>query len=278
MRTPRKTTAILLAGGVAVASAGYAIGTQAGGGSAAAGDSGDDARRFGPGEPFDDLAGALGVEAGELRDALADFGSRQRTERKDTFAAALADALGKSTEEVERALEERYEAARSAFARRLAAALDLEPADVQAALEKVVNGATRDRVDGPRDFVNDLAGELGVSPDRLEDALREARPLGRDGDGPGPGLIEPHLRGLAAALDVTQAELRAALREMWDERSSHRADVSDELAEFLAGRFNLSVDRVEEALDDAFPQPPERGLRGGPGPGFGPPSLHTRPG
>src|SRR5918994_642496 len=178
MRTPRKTTAILLAGG----------------GSAAAGDSGDDARRFGPGEPFDDLAGALGVEAGELRDALADFGSRQRTERKDTFAAALA-----------------------------------------AALEKVVNGATRDRVDGPRDFVNDLAGELGVSPDRLEDALREARPLGRDGDRPGPGLVEPHLRGLAAALDVTQAELRAALREMWDERSSHRADVSDELAEFLAG-------------------------------------------
>lgn len=278
MRTPRKTTAILLAGGVAVASAGYAIGTQAGGGSAAAGDSGDDARRFGPGEPFDDLAGALGVEVGELRDALADFGSRQRTERKDTFAAALADALGKSTEEVQRALEERYEAARSAFARRLAAALDLEPADVQAALEKVVDGATRDRVDGPRDFVNNLAGELGVSPDRLEDALREVRPPGGRGDCPGPGLVGPDLRGLAAALDVTQAELREALREMWDERGTHRADVADELADFLAGRFNLSVGQVEEALDDAFPQPPERGLRGGPGPGFGPPSLHTRPG
>lgn len=278
MRTPRKTTAILLAGGVALASAGYAIGTQAGGGSAAAGDSSDDARRFGPGEPFDDLAGALGVDAGELRDALADFGSRQRTERKDTFAAALADALGKSTEEVERALEERHEAARSAFARRLAAALDLEPADVQAALEKVMDGATPDRRDGPRDFVDDLAGELGVSPDRLEDALREVRPPGGRGDCPGPGLVEPDLRGLAAALDVTQAKLREALREMWDERGTHRADVSDELAEFLAGRFNLSVGQVEEALDDTFPPPPERGFRGGPGPGFGPPALHTLPG
>jgi hypothetical protein len=278
MRTPRKTTAILLVGGVALASAGYAIGTQAGGGSAAAGDSSDDARRFGPGEPFDDLADALGVDAGELRDALADFGSRHRTERKDTFAAALADALGKSTEEVERALEERHEAARSAFARRLAAALDLEPADVEAALEKVMDGATPDRMDGPRDFVDDLAGELGVSADRLEDALREVRPPGRRGDCPGPGLVEPDLRGLAAALDVTQAKLREALREMWDERRTHRADVSDELAEFLAGRFNLSVGQVEEALDDTFPPPPERGLRGGPGPGFGPPALHTLPG
>jgi hypothetical protein len=278
MRTPRKTMAILVAGGVALASAGYAIGTQADGGSAAAGDSSDDARRFGPGEPFDDLAGALGVDAGELRDALADFGSRQRTERKDTFAAALADALGKSTEEVERALEERHEAARSAFARRLAAALDLEPADVQAALEKVMDGATPDRMDGPRDFVDDLAGELGVSPDRLEDALREVRPPGGRGDCPGPGLVEPDLRGLAAALDVTQAKLREALREAWDERGTHRADVSDELAEFLAGRFNLSVGQVEEALDDTFPPPPERGFRGGPGPGFGPPALHTLPG
>lgn len=278
MRTPRKTTTILLAGGVALAFAGYAIGTQAGGGSAAAGDSSDDARRFGPGEPFDDLAGALGVDAGELRDALADFGSRQRTERKDTFAAGLADALGKSTEEVERALEERHEAARSAFARRLAAALDLKPADVQAALEKVMDGATPDRMDGPRDFVDDLAGELGVSPGRLEDALREVRPPGGRGDCPGPGLVEPDLRGLAAALDVTQAKLREALREMWDERGTHRADVSNELAEFLAGRFNLSVGRVEEALDDTFPPPPERGFRGGPGPGFGPPALHTLPG
>jgi hypothetical protein len=278
MRTPRKTTAILLAGGVALASAGYAIGTQAGGGSAAAGDSSDDARRFGPGEPFDDLAAGLGVDAGELRDALADFGSRQRTERKDTFAAALADALGKSTEEVERALEERHEAARSAFARRLAAALDLEPADVEAALEKVMDGSEPDRMHGPGDFIDELAGELGVSADRLENALREVRPLGRRGDCPRPGLVEPDLRGLAAALDVTPAELREALREMWDDGRTHRADVSNELAEFLAGRFNLSVGQVEEALDDTFPPPPERGFRGGPGPGFGPPALHTLPG
>ena len=274
MRTPRKTTAIFLAGGVAIASGAYAIGTQAGGGSADARDSGAKAPRFGPGEPFDDLADALGVEADELRDALADFRSRHRTERKDAFAAGLADALGKSTEEVERALEERRDAEQNAFAKRLAASLDLDPADVEAALEKVMDGAGKDGPQRPGDFIDELAGELGVSADRLENALREVRPLGRQRDCGGPGPIGADLSGLAAALDVTPAELRSALREMWDDRRTDRADVSGELAEFLAGRFNLSVDEVEEALDDTFPPPPERGLRGGPGPGFGPPGRH----
>jgi hypothetical protein len=273
MRPPRKTTAVLLAGGVALASAGYAIGTQAGGGSAVARDSSGDARPLGPGEPFDDLADALGVDPDELRDAMADFGSRHRTERRDAFAAALADALGKSTEEVERALEERHDAARSAFAKRLAAALDLNAGEVEAALEKVTDAARPGPMHPPGDFIDDLAGELGVSVDRLEDALREVRPPGRHGDCRGPGPMGADLSGLAAALDVTPAELRGALREMWDDGRTDRADVSGELAEFLAGRFNLPVDDVEKAFDDTFPPPPKLHFRGGPGPGFGPPGA-----
>ena len=274
MRTPRRTTAIILTGAVVLASGAYAIGTQAGGGSADARDSRAGAPPFPPGEPFDDLADALGVDADELRDALADFRSQQKTERTDAFAAALADALGKSTEEVEKALEQRHEAEQSAFAKRLAAALDLDPADVEAALEKVMDGAGRGGPQPPGDFIDDLASELGVSADRLEDALREVRPPGRHADCGGPGPVGPDVSGLAAALGVTPAELRSALRDMWNDRRSDRADDSGELAEFLAKRFNLSVDRVEKALDDTFPPPPEPGLRGGPGPGFGPPAWH----
>jgi hypothetical protein len=202
MRTPRRTTVIILAGAVALASGAYAIGTQVGGGSAAAGDPDAEARSFGPGEPFDDLADALGVDAAELREALADFGGQHRVERRDEFAAALADALGKSTEEVERALEERHDAC----------------------------------------------------------------------GGPGPlGLDQS---GLADALDVTPAELRSALRQIFRDGMTDRADDQGELAEFLAKRFNLSVDKVDEALDDALPPPPELRFRGGPGPGFGPPGWH----
>jgi hypothetical protein len=207
MRTPRRTTAILLTGAVALASGAYAIGTQAGGGSADARDSRAGGPPFPPGEPLDDLAGALGVDANELRDALGDFRSRHMSERKDAFAAALADALGKSTAEVEKAL----------------------------------------------------------------DSLPEDRREGCAGPGP-PG---PRLSGLAGALDVSPSELRRALRQVWEEGKAGHGEGRGELAQFLAQRFNLSVDKVEKALDEALPSPPEHGFRVGPGPGFGPPG---RPG
>jgi hypothetical protein len=271
MRTPWRTTAIILAGGVALASGAYAIGTQVGGGSADARGGDSDGRRFmlGPGEPFADLADALGVGEDELRDALEDFRGEHRSERKGAFEAALADALGKSTEEVQRAFEEVHNSERNAFAKRLAEALDLDPGKVEAALGKVKDSARRDGVNGPGDFVDDLATELGVSVDRLEEALREGRPLGPGCAG--RGRRESGLRDLATALDVTPAELRSALRQIWDDRGTRRSDGHGELAEFLAQRFNLSVERVQEALDDSLPAPPS--FRGGPGPG-GPPAWH----
>ena len=208
MRTPRRSTAIILTGAVVLASGAYAIGTQTGGGSADARDGDPEVRRFtfGPAEPFADLADALGVDEDQLRNAMEDFRRQHLSEERDAFAAALADALGKSTEEVQRAL----------------------------------------------------------------DSQRGRRPDGC----PGPGLPGRDLSGLASALDVTAAQLRAALRQVWEDRRDDHAERKGDLERFLADRFNLSVDQVEEALDDALPPPPERGFRDGPGPGFGPPGWH----
>ena len=127
-------------------------------------------------------------------------------------------------------------------------------------------------VDG---FAGDLADALGKSRGEVERALEKVRDdppsPGRIGKDCGPGLPGADLRDLARALDVTPAELRRALSQMRPERHIERADGPHELAEFLAKRFDLSVDRVEEALEDALPVPPKLEFRGGPGPGFGPP-------
>jgi hypothetical protein len=198
MRSPKMTTAVVLAGAVALASAAYGIGTQSGDGNAAARDGaaqGGWERPPGPG--FGDLADELGVDADELRDALADFREQEHGERRDAFATALAEALGKPVDEV------------------------------QAALDEV-----------------------------------------RPGDGARPGCA-PHvsLRRLAAALDVTRPELREALREARAGERSGWEDHRDDLVAFLADRFGLSEDEVEEALP-ALPDPGRHGP-GGPPP-FGP--------
>jgi hypothetical protein len=193
MRSRTKTAVVALAGAVALSSAAYGIGTQVGGGTASAGD-GDERgveRGFAFGGPppglgrrlhigFDGLADELGVDAGELREALEDFSEQRKDDPGQNFAAALAKALDKPVE------------------------------DVEAALDDV---APREPLRGrclPRPPFGDLAEELGVSKAELREALRELRP-----------------------------------EDNWKERH-------DELARFLAERFDLSRDEVEEAL----PEPP----------------------
>jgi hypothetical protein len=125
------------------------------------------------------------------------------------------------------------------------------------------------------EFAGDLADALGKPREEVERALEELRedapPPGRLERHCGPGLLGTDLRDLARALDVTPAELRRALSEIRPDREIKRAGGPDELAEFLAERFDLSADRAEEALEDALPAPPELHFRGSPGPGFGPP-------
>jgi len=212
MRSPKTATVVVLAGGVALASAAYGIGTQTGDGNAeAARDGGarngeprfDVDDRFDVADRFGGLADELGVDADELREAMEDYFEQEFGERRDAFATALAEALDKPVGEVRAALDE------------------VRPGD-----------------------------------------------RGRPGCGP-----HVSLRRLAAELGVTRAELRTALREVRADVDSSWEDHRRDLAAFLAERFGLSQDEVEEAL----PEPP-RFDRDGPGdrPGFdrdGPPPF-----
>jgi hypothetical protein len=117
------------------------------------------------------------------------------------------------------------------------------------------------------DFTAALAKALGKPVDDVEAALEDAQPGERRRGPCGPGVS---LRRLAAALDVTQAELREALTEVRagaDEAFDARRDA---LVKFLADRFGVSEDKVADALPD-FPG------RFGHGPGRfgdGPPGPH----
>jgi hypothetical protein len=113
-------------------------------------------------------------------------------------------------------------------------------------------------------FATALAEALDKPVDEVRSALDEVRPGDGDRRGCGPFVS---LRRLAAALDVTRAELRKALREVRADVDSSWEDHRSDLAAFLADRFGLSKEEVEQAL----PEPPRMG-RHGPGdrPGFGP--------
>ena len=91
------------------------------------------------------------------------------------------------------------------------------------------------------------------------------------------------LRRLAAALDVTRAELRKALREVRSCADERMEDGRADLVKFLAERFNLSEEKVEAALPDfagmgpGGPHGPGDRGPGGPG-GFGGPGGPGGPG
>jgi AraC-like DNA-binding protein len=233
MTRRKQTTALALAGAVALASGAYALGSQADDGSAAA----DNARAagyghgFGPGlrPGFDDLADRLGVDETALRSALEDIAN----ERTDDFAQRLADALKVDRAKVEQALEDmRLDRPRirppEAFAAALAKELGVSTAKVRAALEK-----RRGHAGDP----GDLAADLGVSRRELREAFHavfgELRPP------------RPRFGNLAKELGVTQEQLDTAL----DELKAQHEELRDELAKELADRLNLDVAKVKEALE-----------------------------
>jgi len=133
----------------------------------------------------------------------------------------------------------------------------------------------RQRADEPRnEFAAALAKALGKPVGDVEAALEEAEPGDRRRGPCGPDVS---LRRLAAELDVTQAELRKALREVRagaDEAIDARLDA---LVTFLAERFNLSEDKVRDALPDFRARFGDGPGRFGDGPGRfgdGPPGPH----
>jgi hypothetical protein len=88
------------------------------------------------------------------------------------------------------------------------------------------------------------------------DKLREGRPE-RFEEGTKERGMRFHfgmpLRGLASELGVTRSELKDALQEVGKKASDRFEQDQKELAEFLADRFNLDVDKVRDALPPLGP-------------------------
>lgn len=262
MTRGRQTTALALAGAIALASGAYALGTQADDGSAAAAKAaatptatpggvpfGHGPRGLGgPGRPgpgfagrpgFDGLAGKLGVSEAKLRTALEEIAKAHR----DDFATELANALGIDRAKVEAAFDklrpkrpDRPHVRRpGALAAALAKELGISTAKVRAAL--------RSHRGHPGDPA-DLAKELGVTEEKLRDAFHaimdRIRPRG-------PG--RPGFTGLAKALGVTQAQLDAAFEKL---RANHE-QARDRFAAELAAKLGIDAQKVQDALDDMRP-------------------------
>lgn len=276
MQRQRRTTIIVVGGALAIASVGYGLGAQAGDGTAIADNNtteqdgsgaergGAPPLRFERGAPpgLSQLADQLGVETTALTRALRDYRDQHDTDRREEFAAALAKALGISTEKAQSALD-RLQAGRghrfrdrdrdgdfarheARFAARLANALGANADDVKAALDKL-------KGEGPLrfgDFASKLADELNLDVSDVRAALMKIRP-------PGPGRMHHRadlpLRQLARELGVSRADLRSAFRELRSGMEDHWKQEQEALAKFLADRFNLDLSKVQDALAAAAP-------------------------
>jgi transcriptional regulator with XRE-family HTH domain len=276
MPRQRRTTIIVVGGALAIASVGYGLGTQAGDGTAiadnAAEQDGGAPERNGGGPPlafergappgFSDLADRLGVDATQLARAMRDFHDQHDADRRDQFATDLAKALGVSSDKVKSTFdrlhknrEDRFAdrddhvaAREDRFAARLANALGAKVDDVKAALDKL-KGAGPLRFD---EFAPRLADDLGLDVSDVRAALIKLRP---PFDGPGRMHHRPAmpLRQLATALGVSRNDLRSAFRELRQSAANDWSQHNQELAQFLADRFNLDASKVADALAAVAP-------------------------
>jgi transcriptional regulator with XRE-family HTH domain len=263
-RATKKTTAVL-AGAVTLASVGFAVGSQAGDGSAVAANQSSQSSSAnitigrGPdgGPGLSALAQRLGVEDAKLRAALEDLRDElPRPERRDLgdLAQRLADEVGISADKVESALQAQRPDRRdradhhTAIAAALAKELNLEAADVRAALEKVHPRPGARRTRRPlRSMESALAKELGVSTARLREAFRSIKPEVRRGPFAGD------LAALAQAMGVETAKLEAAFEKL---RAEHEAEHEQRRAAFakaLADKLGLAQGKVEDALEAGGP-------------------------
>jgi biotin operon repressor len=253
MTRGKQTTALALAGAVALASGAYALGTQSDGTASAAKSPQRPEIRFGGGPGFghgpgiagrpglDGLATKLGVSEAKLRTALEEIASEHRGD----FATQIADALGVDRAKVEAAFDKlraqrpkRPDRPRlpGAFATALAKQLGISAAKVRAALEN-----HRGRPTSP----DALAKELGVSEEKLHDAfhaiMNKIRPRGPERHRGAPAL--------AKALGVTQAQLDAAFEKL---RANHEK-LEDQFANELAAKLGIDAQKVQDALGDIRP-------------------------
>jgi hypothetical protein len=179
MRQRRKTTIIVAGGALAIASAGYGLGTQAGDGTAIADNaqdrSGATARSFERGAPpgSGELANRLGVDADRLAQALRDFHESHESDHRAEFASGLAKALGIDSSRVDDALKA------------LVPERTILPGGpIGTPRQDRRHDEARERHHGPPFVaIRQLAKRLGVTRAELRKALQQVRP-----DGPRPGF------------------------------------------------------------------------------------------
>ena len=103
-------------------------------------------------------------------------------------------------------------------------------------------------------FLGDLASELGIDRSKLQDALDKVRPTGPRGvraAGPPPEFVND----LADALGVSAADVRSALEKVHSQLEADMQARRDKLAEELAQRLDLPVEKVRDALAAEAPGP-----------------------
>ena len=234
MTRRRKSIAIALTGGVALASGAYALGNQAGDGSAGANSgtssnaaatspaANDPGLRPGPPGPpgralgLEALASKLGVDADKLRTALGDIRNQlgPKGDPRDHLAAALADGLG------------------------------IPKDKVTAALDKLHPKGPAGR---PERF-----GPPGPPPGD--------GPRFRPG-GPADGPPDAFVGDLAQALGVDRAQVTSVLRKLHTQHESQETAHRTAFEKALADRLGISQSKVQDALRSLGP-PMHRGWRG----------------
>ena len=271
MTTRTKTTAVALTGAITLASGAYALGTQSGGGDAAAkagnsstktkvarayGVRGIHRGPFGRGEGLDALATKLGVTPAKLQAAFQALAQ----EKKDEFAQKLADELGIDVSKVKAAFDELKPAggpppgppppgARTMgpgpgprvdfLAQALADKLGLDVAKVKDALGNLSPNDIQ-AAGGPAEAI---AKALNVDVSKVRDALQSLRPPG----GPGGPHMERHrafgpdLSALATKLGVSEDKLKAAFEKL-------RTQARDDFATALANKLGIDPQKVKDAL------------------------------
>ena len=93
--------------------------------------------------------------------------------------------------------------------------------------------------------LDNLADRLGVDEDKLRDALEDVRGSLPDR----PAIRSDFAEELADELNTTKAKVEAALERIRDKHENEMQQRHDELAEALAKKLNLDVDKVKDALE-----------------------------
>ena len=102
--------------------------------------------------------------------------------------------------------------------------------------------------DGRDRFLGVLASELGVDTSKLRAALDKLRPAGPNGgprrDAPPAGFADD----LAKELGVKSSDVQSALEKIRPQVEADMQARRDKLAQALADRLNLPVQKVKDAL------------------------------